>query len=76
MFSLVGLQDDEGPIRLHPQPYGPLQTDSLANLEALSGYSDLYHHESPAGGGAGKHISAIAKTMLQQHFFQSQKINT
>lgn len=66
VFSLVGLQGDEGPVRLHPQPYGPLQADSLTNLEALSSHLDLYHHESPAGGGTGKHTTSdITKTTLQ-----------
>lgn len=60
-----GLQGDEGPIRLHPQPYGPLQADSLTDLEALSGDPDLYHHESPAGGSTGKHTTSdITKTTL------------
>lgn len=30
-----GVQVDEGPIRFHPHPNGPLQADSLTNLEAL-----------------------------------------
>lgn len=53
-----GVQSDEGPIRLHPQSYGPLQADSLTNLEALPGDPDLYHHEPPAGGSTGKHMTS------------------
>lgn len=59
----VGAQDDEGPLRLHPQPHGPLQEDTPTGTEALSGHPDLHHHESPAGGSTGK-----------QRIFESQGV--
>lgn len=62
----VGVQGNERPIRLHPQPHGPLQEDSLASSEAFSGYPDLYHHESPAGGSTGK-ISACDKASTLEY---------
>lgn len=51
---VLDVQDDEGPLRLHSQPHGPLQEDPPPSTEALSGHPDLHHHEPPAGGSTGE----------------------
>lgn len=57
VFVAMVTQDDEGSVGLHPESDRSLQADSPTNSEASSGHTDVYVHEPPAGGGAGKHNS-------------------